>query len=165
MTMSATPLCATDEYLPQGQPRGRILVVSDHRPLNRGHAATLCLQGYAVYTAVTCTEVSGIFGRHLVGDLEVVVFASLVHGWHHQEGERRPASMPPMTDAEWQVRNMGVVIDTVCGRQEEPPSVLIAVELMTYGWYRITADALAAAGIVYQTYSVSDPHSIVGFLR
>lgn len=163
--MSADPLCATDEYLPLGPPRGCILVVSDHRPLNRGHAATLCLQGYAVYTAVTCTDVSRICGRKLEGDLDLVVFASLVHGWHHREGEGRPWTIPQTTDPEWQTRNMREAIDIVCGRQESTPMVLIAVELMTCGWYNITADALATAGIEYQTYSASNPHAIVDVLR
>jgi hypothetical protein len=60
---------------------------------------------------------------------------------------------------------MRAVIDIVCGRQGSPPRVLIAVELMTFGWYRITADALEKAGVEYQTYPASDPHAIVDFLR
>ena len=163
--MSGDHVGPIDEHLPRGQPKGCILVVSDYRPLNLGHAFTLCTHGYAVYTAVTCTDVPQIFERYAVGDVNLVVFASLVHGWHHGEGERRPESIPPATDPEWQIRNMRAVIDIVCGRQGSPPRVLIAVELMTFGWYRITADALEKAGVEYQTYPASDPHAIVGFLR
>jgi hypothetical protein len=163
--MSDDHLCPIDEHLPQGQPRGCVLVVSDYRPLNLGHATALCREGYAVYTAVTCTDVPRIFERYTVGDVDLVVFASLVHGWHHREGEGRPAGIPLTTDPEWQTRNMREVIDIVCGRQESPPRVLIAVELMAFGWYRITADGLEAAGVEYQTYSASDPHAIVDFVR
>ena len=159
------PLRSVDEHLPRGEPRGCILVVSDYRPLNLGHAAALCAGGYAVYTAVTCTDVPRIFERYTVGDVDLVVFASLVHGWHHREGEIRPGSIPEATDLEWQVRNMSEVIDIVSGRQGSPPGVLIAVELMTFGWYTITAEALEAAGVEYQTYSAKDPHSILDFLR
>jgi hypothetical protein len=153
-----------DEYLPQGEPKGCILIVSDYRRLNLGHAAVLCSHGYAVYTAVTCTDVPRIFERYTIFDVDLVVFASLVHGWHHREGEARPGSIPTETDPEWQIRNMKEVIDIVCGRQGRPPQVLIAVELMTCGWYEITADALAAAGVEYQTYPANDPHAIVDFL-
>jgi hypothetical protein len=164
-TMSGDRLCPIDEHLPPGKPKGCILIVSDYRPLNLGHAATLCKEGYAVYTAVTCTDVPRIFERYTVGDFDLVVFASLVHGWHHGEGERRPGSIPQTTDPEWQTRNMREVIDIVCGRQGTPPRVLIAVELMALDWYRISADALAAVGVEYQTYSASDPHAIIDFLR
>jgi hypothetical protein len=163
--MSGKHVGPIEEHLPQGQSGGCILIVSDYRPLNLGHAATLCTHGYAVYTAVTCTDVPRIFERYAVGDLNLVAFASLVHGWHHQEGERRPEGIPPSTDPDWQIRNMTTVIDIVCQRQESPPRVLIAVELMTFGWYTITAEALEAAGVRYETYSVSDPHAIVDFLR
>jgi len=163
--MSGDRRCSIDEHLPPGKPKGCVLIVSDHRPLNLGHAVTLCKEGYAVYTAVTCTDVPRIFERYAVGDVDAIVFASLVHGWHHLEGEGRPGGIPPTTDPEWQTRNMKAVIDIVCGRQGTPPRALIAVELMALEWYRITADALAAVGVEYQTYSASDPHAIVDFLR
>ena len=163
--MSGDRLCPMDEHLPQGKPKGCILVVSDYRPLNLGHAATLCMEGYAVYTAVTCTDVPRVFERYTVGDVDLVVFASLVHGWHHREGERRPTGIPQATDPEWQTRNMREVIDIVCQRQESRPRVLIAVELITFGWYRITADVLEEAGVEYQTYSASDPYAIADLLR
>jgi len=138
-----------------------VLVVSDYRPLNLGHAAALCPYGYAVYTAVTCTDVPRIFERFVAGPVDLIAFASLVHGWHHQEAERRPAGIPVSTDPDWQTRNMKTVVEAVCTRQETTPTVVIAVELMAYGWYRITAEALAEAGIAYQTYPASDPHALL----
>ena len=162
--MSGHRLDPIEEHLPQGEPKGCVLVVSDYRPLNLGHAATLCSHGYAVYTAVTCTDVPRVFEMYIVGDVDLVAFASLVHGWHHREGELRPGSIPTETDPEWQIRNIKEVIDIVCGRQGRPPLVLIAVELMTFGWYTITPDVLAAAGVAYQTYPANDPHTILGFL-
>jgi hypothetical protein len=134
-----------DEHLPRGEPKGIVLVVSDYKPLNLGHAAALSLAGYTVYTAVTCTDVPRVFEKSSVGDVALIVFASLVHGWHHREAERRPESIPEQTDREWQTRNTRQVIDTVCSRQENPPKVLVAVDLMTHGWYEVTADALEAA--------------------
>jgi hypothetical protein len=163
--MSGSRVGPIDESLPAGQPLGCVLIVSDYRPLNLGHAATLCLHGYAVYTAVTCTDVPRIFTKYAPGNIDLLVFASLVHGWHHGEGERRPAGMTPTTDADWQTRNMRAVLDLVCERQEHPPLILVAVELMTYGWYKITAETLAEAGLGYHTYSASDPHAIVDLLR
>ena len=163
--MSGHQLCPIEEHLPPGEPKGCVLVVSDYRPLNLGHAATLCSHGYAVYTAVTCTDVPRVFERYLVGDVDLVAFASLVHGWHHREGETRPMSIPSETDPEWQIRNMREVIDMVCGRQGSPPQVLIAAELLTLSWYAITPDALEAAGVEYQTYPANDPHAILDFLR
>ncbi|MEN6547441.1 MAG: hypothetical protein ABFE07_15520 [Armatimonadia bacterium] len=163
--MSAYPLCAIDEHLPKDEPKGHILVVSDHRPLNLGHAATLCRYGYCVYTAITCTDVLRVLGRYSIGDVDLVVFPSVVHGWHHQEGEQRPPGMSPATDRQWQTRNMRAVVDLVCGRQERPPRVLIARELMTFGWYEITADALAEAGLEYGTYSAGNPHAILDFVQ
>jgi hypothetical protein len=129
------------------------------------YAAILCPHGYAVYTAVTCTDVATVCERYEVGDVDLVVFASVVHGWHDQEEERRPAGTPQASDAEWQVRNLRAVIDTVCKRQASPTRVLIAAELMTFGWYKITAEALEAAGVEYQTYSASHPDAIVDILR
>lgn len=163
--MAGGRIAPVEEYLPRGDARGRVLVVSDHRPLNLGHAAILCAHGYAVYTAVTCTDVARMFETYQPGDLDLIVFASLVHGWHHLEGERRPGTIPKTTDAEWQTRNMRAIIDMVSQRQERAPAVVIAAELMEYGWYSITAEALEAAGVQYHTYSASDPRAILAFLE
>lgn len=153
-----------DEHLPAGEARGCILVVSDYRLLNLGHASALCGSGYVVYTAVTCTDVPRVFETFQVRDVNLVAFASLVHGWHHDENELRPEAMPDATDDQWQVRNIKQVVDAIRARQSTPPVVLVAIDLLTYRWYDITAEALAAAGIEYHTYSASDPHSILGFL-
>lgn len=153
-----------EEHLPRGAPRGCILVVSDYRLLNLAHAGALCAAGYAVYTAVTCTDVPRVFELYVVGHVDLVAFASLVHGWHHEEDERRPHDIPKATDATWQVRNIKQVIDAICARQKTPPAVLVAVDLLSYSWYDISAEALVAAGIEYQTYSASSPHAILSFL-
>ncbi len=153
------------EHLPAGDPRGCVLVVSDHRPLNFLHAAALCVEGYAVYTAVTCTDVPRVFDQFAVASVDLVAFASLVHGWHHREAETRPAGIPSATDSDWQVRNIRAVVDSIHGRQQRPPRVLVASELIAYNFYDVTADALTAAGIDYHTYPANDPHAIVDFLR
>lgn len=163
--MSCSGRDAIEKHLPRRERKGCVLVVSDHRALNLGHATTLCRHGYAVYTAVTCTDVPRVFAKYDVGQVDLVVFASLVHGWHHLEGEERPGEIPAVSDREWQTRNMRAVIDMVCARQEVSPRALIAVELMAYGWYAITAEALERAGVQYATYSVSDPHAIVEYLE
>jgi hypothetical protein len=154
-----------EEHLPRGELKGCILVVSDYRPLNLGHAAALCAGGYAVYTAVTCTDVPRVFDIFIVPAVDAIAFASLVHGWHHREAEGRPDALPEDTDEQWQTRNMAEVIKLVSGRQKSPAAVLIAVELTRCGWYSITPEALTAAGIDYQTYSASDPHTILELLQ
>jgi len=162
--MSGKHVHPVDEHLPCGEARGCILVVSDYRLLNLAHAGALCAAGYVVYTAVTCTDVPRVFELFAVGAVDLIAFASLVHGWHHQEQEGRPETIPATTDEAWQTRNIREVIDAVCARQQTPPRVLVAVDLLTYPWYDISADTLAAAGIEYQTYSASTPHSILDFL-
>jgi len=153
-----------DEHLPRGEPRGCILVVSDCRLRNLGHATALTLAGYVVYTAVTCTDVLRVFEQFSVGHVDLVVLASLVHGWHHQEAEGRPVDIPETTDEHWHTRNIKQVVETVAARQPTPPTVLVATDLLNYTCYVISADALAAEGIEFQTYSAGDPPSIVGFL-
>jgi len=158
-------LACVDEHLPDGEPAGTVLVVSDYRPLNLGHAYALCSRGYAVYTAVTCTDVTRVFETFVVGDVDAIVFPSLVHGWHHREAEGRPEGIPEETDREWQTRNLREAIEIVAARQENRPKVVIAREMLTPGWYDTTADALAAAAVEYRTYPAGDPHSIVDLLR
>ena len=153
-----------DEYLPNAESQGAILVVSDYRLLNLGHASALCRAGYSVYTAVTCSDVPRVFERFSVGDIDLVVFASLVHGWHHREAEKRPADIPPGTDMMWHTRNVAQVVETVRSRQDPPPKVLIASDLLMYDHYDVSEDALSAAGIEYETYSASNPLSVTGLL-
>lgn len=158
-------LPCTSQHLPGGVRRGTVLVVSDYRPLNLGYAYDLSADGYAVYTAVTCTDVPRVLEQFAVECVDAIVFASLVHGWHHREAEGRPEGITEATDAEWQTRNIREVIGIVSQRQSAPPLVLIADGMLTPGWYDSTAEALAAAGIEYLTYRSSDPHSIVAMLR
>lgn len=151
------------EHLPEGEPKGRILVISDYRPLNRLHSDLLNMEGYAVYTAETCTDVPRVFEAYQVSHVDLVVFASLVHGWHEHEG--RPSALPQETDPQWQVRNMKAVVDLVSSRQATPPRVLIADELMAFDWYGVTPDALASVGLQYATYPVSEPQALAELLR
>lgn len=158
-------MASVDEHLPAGDPLGTVLVVSDYRPLNLGHAYALCSEGYAVYTAVTCTDVHRVFETFAVADVDAVVFPSLVHGWHHREAEPRPEAIPRDSDADWQMRNLREAVEIVAARQASRPKVLIAREMLTPGWYDTTAEALAAAGVEYDTYSAGDPHGIADLLR
>ena len=56
------------------------------------------------------------------------------------------------------------MVDIITARQQIPPKILVATDLLNYTCYPITAETLAAAGIEYETYSAGDPPSIVGFL-
>jgi len=154
-----------DEYLPEGKPLGCVLVVSDYRLLNLGHASALRRAGYAVYTAVTCTDVPRVYEAFEVKHIDLIAFPSLVHGWHHQEAEERPISIPPKTDVEWHTRNFLQVVEAVTDGQQTPPEVLIATDLIEHDCYRVSADALKTAGFEYATYPASNPPSIVGFLQ
>ncbi len=162
--MQARELGPVNEYLPRVESQGTILVVSDYRLLNLGHATALCRTGYSVYTAITCSDVPRVFDRFEVGDIDMVVFASLVHGWHHQEAEERPANIPPKTDVKWHTRNFAQVVESIRSRQQSSPKVMIAHDLITHDCYDINDDALAAAGIEYEIYSASNPQSLTGFL-
>ena len=162
--MHTRELGPVNEYLPRVEPQGSILVVSDYRLLNLGHATALCRTGYSVYTAITCSDVPRVFERFEVSEIDMVVFASLVHGWHHQEAEERPANIPPKTDVKWHTRNFAQVVETIVSRQDTPPKVLIANDLITHDCYDINEDALAVAGIEYETYSASNPQSLTEFL-
>ena len=163
--MDSRQLEPIDEYLPEGKPLGSVLVVSDYRLLNLGHASALRRAGYAVYTAVTCTDVPRVYEAFEVEHIDLIAFASLVHGWHHQEAEERPISIPPKTDVEWHTRNFLQVVETVAARQQSAPKVLVATDLIKHDCYRVSADALKTAGFEYATYPASNPPSIVGFLQ
>jgi len=154
-----------DEHPARGDVRGHVLVISDYKLLNLSHAAALCAAGYTVYTAVTCTDVPRIYERFDVGHIDLIVFASLVHGWHHEEAEARPPDMPVRTDVKWQIRNILQVVSTVSSRQQNPPKVLVATDLIAYDCYSISRDALEEAGVDVSTYSAGNPPSIVGFLH
>ncbi|MFW6438311.1 MAG: hypothetical protein ACOCZ7_04775 [Armatimonadota bacterium] len=160
--MPADPIA---EHLPRGEIRGRVLVVSDYRLLNLSHAAAVCAAGYAVYTAVTCTDVPRVFERFDIDRIDLIAFASLVHGWHHEEAEERPEGMPTNTDSRWQIRNILQVVEIVASRQDTPPIVLVATDLIAHECYNISRDALEEAGVAVHTYSASNPPSIVKFLQ
>jgi hypothetical protein len=153
------------EHLPEGTPRGCVLVVSDYRLLNLSHATAVRSAGYAVYTAVTCTDVPRIFESYSVGEVDLVAFASLVHGWHHEEAEERPDEIPAGTDAHWQTRNIVQVVDSVRARQETAPKILVATDLLEHECYDVCPEALEAAGLAIEPYSASNPPSIVKFLQ
>lgn len=157
-------LNSVEQHLPEGEVLGRIVVVSDYRLLNFGHASALRRAGYAVYTAVTCTDVPRIFDSFSVDHIDLIAFASLVHGWHHQEAEDRPESIPPKTDIQWHTRNFLHVVEAINARQQSPPKVIIAKDLIAHDRYDISEDALMKAGICYETYAANNPPSIVGFL-
>lgn len=163
--MRTEQLQPISEYLPRGDVVGCVLVVSDYKLLNLGHASALRKAGYVVYTAVTCTDVPRIYGLYSVGEIDLIVFASLVHGWHHQEAEARPEEMPSATDMQWHTRNIVQVVETVSSRQPSPPRVLVATDLIEYDCYRVSGDDLALAGVRFETYSATDPPSIVGYLQ
>jgi hypothetical protein len=163
--MLSKPVGPVSETLPRGEIRGAVLVVSDNRLLNLSHAVAVCSAGYAVYTAVTCTDLARVFKEYSVEHIDLIVFASLVHGWHHQEAEERPREMPPFTDAEWQIRNILQVVDIVSSRQQTPPKVIVAADLISHDCYSISKDALEAAGISVEMYSAGNPPSIVRFLQ
>jgi hypothetical protein len=154
-----------NEFLPEVKPRGHVLVVSDYRSLNVGHAAALCKAGYAVYTAVTCTDVPRVYESFDVEQIDLIAFASLVHGWHHREAEERPPGLPMESDAEWQTRNILQVVDLVSRRQQSPPKVLIATDLVDYECYSVSKCALEQAGLKIQTYSAGNPPSILRLLQ
>lgn len=154
-----------DRFLPEGKPRGHVLVVSDYRSLNIAHAAALCKAGYAVYTAVTCTDVPRVYESFDVGQIELIAFASLVHGWHHEEAEERPRGLPMESDTEWQTRNILQVVELVRRRQQAPPKVLVATDLVDYECYSVSKSALEQGGIEIQTYSAGNPPSILRLLQ
>lgn len=158
-------LAPVDQHLPPGEILGCILVISDYRLLNLGHASALRRAGYAVYTAVTCTDVPRVFETFAVDHIDLIAFASLVHGWHHQEAEQRPSEIPEDTDGQWHTRNILNVVEIVNSRQQSPAKVLVATDLLEHDCYEITAGSLKAAGVQFESYSASNPTTIVGHLQ
>ncbi len=154
-----------DEYVPRGDAKGCVLVVSDYRLLNVAHATALRTAGYRVYTAVTCTDVPRVFETFEVPHVDLLVFASLVHGWHHLEAEARPEEMPSSSDEQWQTRNILRVVEIVSARQGDRPKIIVATDLIKHDCYDVTADALTAVGLKFETYSPSNPPSLVRFLE
>ena len=79
--------------------------------------------------------------------------------------EMSPEGIPLATDVQWHTRNILQVIETVSSRQTSPPRVLIATDLIEYDCYEVSGDDLAMAGVAYDTYSATNPPSIVGYLQ
>ena len=153
-----------EEYLPEGEPRGCVLVVSDLQGFHVTHAAALCLAGYAVYTALTCTDVPRVYEALGVAHIDLVAFVSLGHGGHGETAEERAPDMPTHTDAKWQSNSILQAVDTVSFIQQAPPKVFLATDLISQDCISISRDALKAAGIHVDTYSARNAFSIVGFL-
>ncbi len=86
-------------------PRGTVLVLSDYRTLNRAHAEFLWSHGYSVITAITYSDAVGIVGSESGNaEIDAVVIASKVHGWHHREAEEPPDRI--RSRPAWAIRNM-----------------------------------------------------------
>lgn len=145
-------------------PRGTVLVLSDYRMLNKAHAEFLLSHGYSVITAVTYSDAVRIVGSES-GKLEIdaVVIASRVHGWHHQEAEEPPEDTPGDRDS-WQLDNIRRVLDLVKRRQRESPLLFIAQDLTETGWYEIAAAGLEELGIAYRHYNVFDLDTLINGL-
>lgn len=141
-----------------------VLVLSDHKPLNRAHAEFLRLHGYAPLTAITYTDaVRLVQEEYPESPIYAVVVASRVHGWHHLEGEKPPPELQGDRER-WQLDNIRRVYELVAGNQEDPPRLLIAESLIETGWYDITEDALAEVGLEYTTYSATHLNTLADVL-
>ena len=145
-------------------PRGTVLVLSDYRPLNRAHAEFLWSHGYSVITAITYSDAVRIVGGESAKvEIDAVVIASKVHGWHHREAEEPPEEIPEDSDS-WQLGNIKYVFDLVKRRQRKCPLLLIAQDLIQTGWYQITIAGLEELGIPYRTYKAIDLHTLINGL-
>jgi len=146
-------------------PRGTVLVLSDYRPLNRAHAEFLWSHGYSVITAITYSDAVRIVGSES-GKVEIdaVVIASKVHGWHHREAEEPPEEIPEDSDS-WQLENIKYVFDLVKRRQRKCPLLFVAQDLIETGWYQITIAGLEELGLVCRTYKASEPHTLINGLN
>ena len=145
-------------------PRGTVLVLSDYRPLNRAHAEFLWSHGYSVITAITYSDAVRIVGSES-GKVEIdaVVVASKVHGWHHREAEEPPEEIPEDSDS-WQLDNIKYVFDLVKRRQRKCPLLFVARDLIETGCYQITMAGLEELGLVCRTYKASEPHTLINGL-
>ena len=146
-------------------PRGTVLVLSDYRALNRAHAEFLWSHGYSVITAITYSDAVRIVGSES-GQVEIdaVVIASKVHGWHHREAEEPPEEIPEDSDS-WQLDNIKYVFDLVKRRQRKCPLLFIARDLIETGWYQITIEGMEELGLACRTYKASEPHTLINGLN
>ena len=145
-------------------PRGTVLVLSDYRALNRAHAEFLWSHGYSVITAITYSDAVRIVkGASVKVEIDAVVVASKVHGWHHREAEEPPEEIPEDSDL-WQLDNIKHVFDLVKRRQRKCPLLFVAQDLIETGWYQITIAGLEELGLVCRTYKASEPHTLINGL-
>lgn len=149
-------------YTPES-PKGAILVLSNRRNLNLFHAKLFFRWDYKVITAVAYTDVVKLL-QDFPDKINVIVIASLVLGWHANEGEERPEEIPQGED-NWQARNIRRVIDLVKGRQEEEPSIFVAEDLIKNRYFEITREGLEQEEISSKTYRASDPKTLIDQLE
>ncbi|MFO7947561.1 MAG: hypothetical protein R6V19_12190 [Armatimonadota bacterium] len=132
-----------------------ILILSDHKPLNRAHAELLKLHGYRPLTAITYTDAVRLLrDEPPETEIQAIIVASKIHGWHHLEGEQQPPELTANTDT-WQIDNIRHVVKLVTGRQETTPILLIAESLIETGCYQLTEEALAETELDYHTYNAN----------
>jgi len=143
---------------------GTLLVLSDHRPLNRAHVEFLRLHGFSAIAAITYTDVVRILSSE-AGKVEIraIVVASKIHGWHHLEGEKRPVEIPANSEV-WQMDNIKRVLDVVAQNQQKCPLLFIAHDLIETEWYQITVGGLNELGLEYQIYQAGDLRTVVAAL-
>ena len=141
-----------------------LLVLSDYRPLNRAHVEFLKLHGYRALDAITYTDaVRMLSGGAGTTEIRAIVIASKVHGWHHLEGETRPAEIPAQSGS-WQMDNIKHIHDLVARNQHRPPLLFVADDLLERGWYHITVDGLEELGLQYQVYQSEDLATVIAAL-
>ncbi len=132
-----------------------VLILSDHRPLNRAHAELLKLHGYRPLTAITYTDAVRILrDEPPETEIQAMIAASKIHGWHHLEGEEQPPELTANNDT-WQIDNIREVFDLVINRQENRPLLFIAESLIETGCYQLNEAALGELGIDYHTYDAN----------
>lgn len=147
-----------------GESQPTLLVLSDYKPLNMAHVAFLGLHGYRTLAAITYTDaVRMLSGEAGTTEICAIVVASKVHGWHHLEGETRPAEIPAKSES-WQMENIKHIYDLVARNQHRPPLLFVAHDLIETGWYHITADGLEELGLQYQVYQSGDLATVTAAL-
>jgi hypothetical protein len=153
-------------YEPKGISKGCILVISDSRLLNHMHGVVLSAEGYVVVTGITLTDCLTIVHRQRTTQINLVLIASKVHGWHGRHGEEKPKKEGLISpDENWENGNIATLVDQIAKKQGKKPHVLIAYDLIHSPWYKTTASGLRELGLAlnedYHTYFASDPYSAI----
>mgnify|MGYP006305540865 CR=1 FL=1 len=147
------------------QSKQRVLVLSDHPPLNRAHAEFLRLHGYEPLTAITYTDAVRLMEKMPdEQSIYAIVVASKVHGWHHLEGEEQPEELEA-DETSWQLDNIREVYDLVAANQGAPPVLLIAESLIETGWYQTSEEALEEMGLPYRVYEATHLNTLAETLE